>query len=354
MKRLRHLFVALGALAILSLVGCTAPARPPTISGGPPPTPMAGTALPDRRGMTPEEVVSAFYTWYIDYYPGNPRVDGSLAAGGYLTEEHLQRIDEMYAGFVGGGADPLLCAQDVPTSVSVHPSVITGEHAALLMDTSVAGQTLEVHLHLVDGLWQIDRVYCAPSELSPEPTPSPEPVTAPVAAAHLDWPAYAALSANWDEYRNDAYGLSFRYPPDWVYRELASSPDAPPIGPENIRLLIHLMPLAWAATTPDPASPGVTPFLVEVSEGTLEQYRWSNMEPARVMRLDVRGRPVTWEEEAVTDTLSLQRLVFEHPENADLRVTLHDPISGFPERFAAHASAVELFHGVVASSEYTD
>ncbi len=98
---------------------------------------------------------------------------------------------------------------------------------------------------------------------------------------------------------------------------------------------------------------GRDPLVVEVTVGTLEQFRDANLEPSRSETLQLGGLVAVWEEEALNDVLSLQRYVFQQPEKADLRVTFHDPISGFPERLAAAGALVDQFRAIVGTMAFT-
>ncbi|NLD72768.1 MAG: hypothetical protein GX649_08640 [Chloroflexi bacterium] len=347
--RLARIVVSLILAAVAS--GCR---LEPTTDGPPPaiaaaqatvPRPSAADDLPDPAGLGPEELVEAFFRWYAEY-PGHPIRDGALAGTGYLTDDYPARLEEIVAGYDLGSADPILCAQDYPSSIRAHPAVVTGDEAVLHVTSSFPNHRLEVHLRLVEGQWRIRQVYCAPRELEFVPTPIPQPtITLIPAAGEAD----AGLTADWPTYRNDAFGFALQLPPDWVYRVFVATPDQPPLGPENIRMHLHLMPAEWAAQQPLPSGPGITPFIVEVSEGSLEAFRQANMEPAESAVLDIGGLAVVWEREAVTDELSLERYIFQHPRNEALRVTFHDPVSGFPERLAAHGWTLDTFKTIMTT-----
>jgi len=192
-------------------------------------------------------------------------------------------------------------------------------------------------------------VYCAPRELAFVPTPIPQPTITLIAPPEE---SEGGPTADWLTYRNEEFGFSLRLPPDWVYRVFEATPDRPPLGPEDIRLHLHLMPAEWASRRPMPSDPDVPPFVVEVSEGTMEEYRQSNMEPAWSEVLDVNGVRVVWEIEEITEELRLHRYVFQHPRNEALRVTFHDPVSGFPDRLGAGGWALDTFKMIMGTFEF--
>ena len=107
--------------ALLLLSGCGLLARP--------------TRVPP---MTPVEVVTKFYRWYIGY-PANPLVDEAYKSSPYLSEELIQEIEETLASFADGRSgpasayDPILLAQDIPASFTVEEESLSGDRATVLV-----------------------------------------------------------------------------------------------------------------------------------------------------------------------------------------------------------------------------
>jgi len=124
----------------------------------------------DTAASSPEDTVRAFYDWYTDYIgdraaPRNPMVDRAYRDSPYLTDDFEARTDALLDGFMGGGFDPFVCAQDVPTSFDLDPAVTSNGAAAVTVHTEWTGHSFEVRLVDVDGGWLIDDVVCR----SPEP-----------------------------------------------------------------------------------------------------------------------------------------------------------------------------------------
>ena len=127
--------------------------------------------LPDATDRTPEQVVRDFYTWYI-HYPGNVMVDKAYYGFGmYLTQDLIEEIDGIIAGFDRGGYDPFLCAQDVPMAVSVGPAEVSGDEATLTAYTTFPGHSLEVTLTRGGDLWRISSIRCQTPTDASERTP---------------------------------------------------------------------------------------------------------------------------------------------------------------------------------------
>jgi hypothetical protein len=105
----------------------------------------------------PEDVVQKFYDWHIRY-EGNPLVDKAYRSSDLLSPEFIADLDE----FTDGGmiADPILCAQDRPESVTPGKAVVSGDQAIVAVTSSFAGHGFEVELRLMDGAWKIDGVRC--------------------------------------------------------------------------------------------------------------------------------------------------------------------------------------------------
>jgi hypothetical protein len=69
-------------------------------------------------------------------------------------------VDGILAGFDGGGYDPILCAQDVPTGVSVVAETVEGQEATVEVESSFEGHGLTVRLAQEGGYWAITGVTC--------------------------------------------------------------------------------------------------------------------------------------------------------------------------------------------------
>lgn len=109
---------------------------------------------------SPDQVTQDFYAWYIGYaQKANPLVDKAYRNSEALTRDFVARLDEFTAGPMM--FDPLLCAQDVPTSVSATATQVTGATATVHVETSFAGHAFDVRLTQVGGAWKIAEVVCS-------------------------------------------------------------------------------------------------------------------------------------------------------------------------------------------------
>ena len=148
-------------------------------------------AAPEAAAMAPEEVVRGFYDWYLGYIGDpaaeemrNPLVDGAYRSSEYLTEDFVQRVDEIIASFDKGGYDPFLCAQDIPRSFTVDEAAVSGEESTVVVHQLWNPGTeyesvrdVKVALQMGDGAWKIADVTCGvPESTSPMPE-GPMPVT---------------------------------------------------------------------------------------------------------------------------------------------------------------------------------
>ncbi|MGD8998478.1 MAG: hypothetical protein PVH80_10240 [Anaerolineae bacterium] len=92
---------------------------------------VGGCALISREPeMSPHEVVTKFYRWYIGY-PGNPLVDREYRESPYLAKSFVQEVDGVLAGDFR--ADPILLAQDIPVRFSVNEAKISGGQATVMV-----------------------------------------------------------------------------------------------------------------------------------------------------------------------------------------------------------------------------
>lgn len=143
------LALALGATA----VGCATT-----------PEPMEG-----GTGEAPEAVVQSFYDWYVEaaaFDPeagsrGAPLQEGLYRDRPELSEAFVAELDATLADPAGLVADPLLCAQDVPETVTPGEASLEGETASVPVTTSFSGHSFTVELVKADTGWRIDGVACA-------------------------------------------------------------------------------------------------------------------------------------------------------------------------------------------------
>lgn len=139
-----------------------------------PATATVAPAAVERTGAaTPEEAARSYYEWYLEYTRPddeggfkNPLVDEAYASSPYLTVELTERVADIVASFEGGGYDPFLCAQDVPTAFTVGPAEVAGDEARLTVYTTFVGHAFDVSLVEEDGGWLLDEVSCT----NPDPT----------------------------------------------------------------------------------------------------------------------------------------------------------------------------------------
>ena len=115
----------------------------------------------------PRQVVESFYTWYLDYTATdpetgdfkNPLVDGAYQGREELAPEMVARVDTALAQAVR--ADPFLCAQDLPTHISVTKEEVASDEALISVESSFEGHAFKVKLVQIDGQWKISEVMCS-------------------------------------------------------------------------------------------------------------------------------------------------------------------------------------------------
>jgi hypothetical protein len=372
--RVRTLQMSLVASLLLTVTSCsptTLPAATPERAI--PPTTAAPT-IASPEGLGPAEVGSAFYTWYLAYSGRasasdgtldsmrNPLVDGAYRDTGYLTPSLVDRV-AADLNMPGGGFDPLLCAQDVPAQVISAAVRKEGERTAVDVQTSFAGHRFTVLLVQEETVWRMDEVRCggaaaeAPEETIPAAaTETAEPAETSAAAQEGAGPV---VLEGWQVYRNEAFRFQVGYPEGWTVLEAASIAGQPPIGPENLKLVVMLMPQAWAEQldrggAPDPNAPVLAPFAVEVTLGSEEAFCGNYPEPASREDVQLANAEAQRTIEAVTDEITIPRYIFQHPVTHDLRVVLMDPINGFADRRTAHPDVADAFERVANSFAWLD
>lgn len=332
--------------------------------------PAPTLALPDRTGLTAEQVAESFYAWYISAveasFQGGPLVydAASLSAGGYLVPELVSRILAERDAMSGapGGADPLLCAQDVPNTVRAAVQTEVSNRAEVFMTSDLVGHRWMVSMDRLDGAWRIVDISCgrgdavadAPLPLdTPDPRYTPQatgPDTAPSGGKGNTAPADLGLvpaREGWSLYHNDQYAFHFSYPADWAIQEHTSQPDQPPLGPDALEMIVLIMPQAWADAMarqgpPDPNAPVIAPYTLEILRGGAEVL--SNYPPATIVEdAALGGELATRRVEMITDALSQTRVVVQHPEDPALWLVFTDSISGFPDRLAGNEAVAAAY-----------
>jgi hypothetical protein len=84
-----------------------------------------------------------------------------------LGEAFVQKLDETLASFQQqtrpiGGYDPILCAQDVPSSISISPATMSpGGVASVVVETSFGDHSFTVELERIEEQWKIVDVFCS-------------------------------------------------------------------------------------------------------------------------------------------------------------------------------------------------
>jgi hypothetical protein len=135
---------------------------------------------PTAGAPSPVEGTQGFYDWYLDYVGYQPdgtfrnaMVDGAYRTNPDLAPEFVAQIDDLLASFKGqgGGYDPFLCAQDIPTRVTVDGAQVSGEQATVTVSTFWMGNPMahrfEVALELREGAWQIVDIRCGAGDHRP-------------------------------------------------------------------------------------------------------------------------------------------------------------------------------------------
>ncbi len=123
---------------------------------------------PPVEPETPDAVVRAFYDWYLAYIGDpatdnfrNPMVDKAYHDTPYLTESFVGHIDDLLASFEGGGYDPFLCAQAIPTEMAPDVTFARNGMASVAVRSSFPNHMVVVDLRPEGESWVISNITCA-------------------------------------------------------------------------------------------------------------------------------------------------------------------------------------------------
>jgi hypothetical protein len=114
-------------------------------------------AVTQPNGEDPQALVEWFYAAYLNY-PGNPLVSRAFLSQATMTAEFVEKVNGILNSFDKGGYDPILMAQDLPSSVEVGEAQIDGDQATVPVATSFEGHELVVTLQQEDGVWKISDI----------------------------------------------------------------------------------------------------------------------------------------------------------------------------------------------------
>jgi hypothetical protein len=180
-------------------------------------------------------------------------------------------------------------------------------------------------------------------------------------ASLIDRPAETVKSltdeklAGWQRFEDEQYGYELQYPADWTFQEVALR--YPELDKPLVRV-VQFLPKEWAEKLgsggrPDPNQPPlIAPLAVEVSVGSVEEYRHLYVEPTNSEVLELGGNQVTLEEYASGDIREI-RYIFQHPQSSALRVTLRDQLSGFPDRVPGNEAVIDLVNQILTTFTFT-
>ncbi|MBN1667578.1 MAG: hypothetical protein JW862_10835 [Anaerolineales bacterium] len=168
--------------------------------------------------------------------------------------------------------------------------------------------------------------------------PKETAASAPVVTDPGDWPVFI----------DPENGCQLSYPSDWAYREIpVNQPGGPPSG-DLVRLLVFGPQALMASLDQPPApdqAPAVPPLMLEITRGSLDDYRLTHPQPVRSENLVFNGLPVVHEDGGNGP----QWYVFQSPTDPDLRLTLVDQVSGFPQRSGQYPGLAELLQKILSS-----
>lgn len=127
------------------------------------------TQAAEREAAEAAGVAESFYRWYLGY-PGNPYAEQAYRESPLVTAAFVAEMDaamEAMRAAGPGGADLILCAQDVPGETRYGAATVEGDKATASVEQIwnpgteyEQGRELKVVLAKVNGKWLIDEIVC--------------------------------------------------------------------------------------------------------------------------------------------------------------------------------------------------
>lgn len=126
--------------------------------------PTAIPTLVPTMAITPEDVVKAFYTWYISF-PQSPYKTATYKTNVYLTDRFKQNIANMTANNSGPNDDVIFCPfNKLPNVTYDQAQYNAAGDKAQVMIRSIDGRKLHrVVLFNINGRWLINDTICIPT-----------------------------------------------------------------------------------------------------------------------------------------------------------------------------------------------
>ncbi len=131
---------------------------------GPQPTP---TTIGTSDKTAASEITNNFYQSYDTCMKNPPAAAAGKVSeycqnnSGFTTSNFAANLEK--GGTAKAGADPIFCAQNVPESIIVNPSIqITGSKALALVNETFGPTQIEIQVELLkeNGTWKVDNIVC--------------------------------------------------------------------------------------------------------------------------------------------------------------------------------------------------
>jgi hypothetical protein len=131
---------------------------------------IAGQAA-EKDAAEAASTVEQFYRWYLGY-PGNPFAERAYRQSLLVADAFKAELDAAMDAMIAagpGGADLVLCAQDIPGDMRYGAAAVSGDTATATV-TQVWNpgtefemlRDLTVRLEKVDGKWLVSGISCPP------------------------------------------------------------------------------------------------------------------------------------------------------------------------------------------------
>jgi Protein of unknown function (DUF3828) len=249
-------------------------------------------------GNTPAAVAKAFYTWTLSYITKggemhNPWLDGAHRQSPFVSQAFIQKLDELLASAEPLPADPVILAQDLPTTFT---TAGCPEPDCALVNMQFGDSLIrQLHLEMVteDGSLRIASI---------QPSNSLQPI-------ELE---------GWLPLVDDQYGYAIRYPAGWVAKGLNVADQHTPEESPHMRML-YFIPETGAEFAPI----------------TLDVVIWPKADLSEIYLLSEKLEETQvngYTAQVYRSDPGIIYYIFQHPNRPDLWIVLGDSITHFPGR----------------------
>lgn len=119
-----------------------------------------------KKELSVEDTAKEFLTSWISY-DGNPIVDRIYQNNPHVSNEFSQKLDDIIDSFETSAFDPVLCAQDIPSDITIVNTSTQENDAIITVNENFSGynKLIEILLKKTGDTWLVNDIVCTEGEM---------------------------------------------------------------------------------------------------------------------------------------------------------------------------------------------